>query len=151
MNNLTVENIYIRSIGILKIYLSDSFIEILNAYITETGNGACFSSEIKWYSNSKLFKSIKDIMLANKTKYSLIFYKEGVKRIIIISKKENNKWFSLFYTVTPSETEREQYFRKKYPFNYYKGYITGCICGFVAFPFYKFFGIKILPDRYYNF
>ena len=151
MSALTIENIYIRSLGILKIYLSDNFIEILNAYIRETGNSVCFISEIKWHSNSKLFKSIKEIMHKQNSKFSMIFYMEGEKRSILISKQKANKWFSLFYTVKPSDSERRQYFRSKYPLHYLRGYIAGYICSLIAFPFYKLFGIKLLPERYYNF
>ena len=41
---------------------------------------------------------------------------EGENRVIIISKSEASKWFSLFYTVKLSEIERKQYFRKNIRF-----------------------------------
>jgi len=71
---------------------------------------------------------------------------EGNKRYILISRCEANKWYSLFYTVKPSDSERSQYFRKKYPLSFYRGYIAS----FIGFYLYRYFGIKILPEKYYN-
>ena len=146
MDTVFEKNIFIRGLGVLKIYLSDNIVNIFNTYIKETGNSVCFTSEIKWYSNNKLYKSIKDNMIESKTIYSMIFYMEGNKRNILINRYEANKWYSLFYTVKPSESEKTQYFKKKYPFSFYRG----CIAGFLGFYLYRYFGIKILPDKYYN-
>jgi len=74
MENVIEKNIFIRGLGVLKIYLSDNIINIFNAYIKETGNSVCFTSEIKWRSNSKLYKIIKDNMIESNTIYSMIFY-----------------------------------------------------------------------------
>jgi hypothetical protein len=146
MDLLTETNIYIRGLGILKIFLSNDFIDILNSYINQTGNSVCFKEEIKWKSNNKLFKSIKDIMNEYNVSYSIVHYMKGESRIILINKRTANKWYTLFYSVKPSEAERTQYFKKKYHFSFY----TGCFLGFIGFILYKLLGIRILQEKYYR-
>jgi hypothetical protein len=71
---------------------------------------------------------------------------ERENRIILINKRTANKWHTLFYSVKPSEAERRQYFKKKYPFSFYRGYFFGFIDTFL----YKTLGIKILPEKFYE-
>jgi len=61
--------------------------------------------------------------------YSMYFYMEGDLRNIIINRQIGNKYHSLFYNVKPSQSERSNYFRKKYPFSYYGGFVKGYIYG----------------------
>jgi hypothetical protein len=151
MDNSVVNNLYVRGLGTLEISLSNDFIEILNAYIKQTGNSVCFIEEIKWKSNNKLSKSIKGIMNDYNVNYSIVYYMEGKKRTVLINKRATNNWYSLLYQVKPSEKERTQYFKKKYPLSFYFGYIKGFISYFLALSIYKLFGIKIVPEKYINY
>jgi hypothetical protein len=132
-------NIYIKGLGTIKISLSNDFDEILKAYIKQTGNSIYFIEEKKCVSNSKLVRNIKDIMNEYNTNYSFIHYMKGEKQITLIKKRKANKWYTLIYQVKPSDNEK-----RKYTFSIY--YIAGCIAGLL----YNWFGIKILPEKYYE-
>ena len=118
-------DIYFKKQGLLKFYFSNDFDLILNAYIRQTKNRVCLENEIEWELDKKLSKKISNIMTRYNVNYSMTFYMEGEYRIIELYKRIGKNFYFVFYRVKPSKKEVTTYYKRKFPFHFYSGYIVG--------------------------
>ena len=118
-------DVYFKKQGLLKFYFSNDFDLILNAYIRQTKTRVCLENEIEWDLGKKISKKISSIMTRYNVNYSMTFYIKGEYRIINFYKRIGENFYFDSYRVKPSKKEVTAYYKRKYPFYYYYGYISG--------------------------
>ena len=126
-------DIYFKRYGTLKYYFSNDFEKLLNAYIEQTGGSVCLTDKITWALVKKPNKDIKNLMDKYSVKYSMTFFMEDKHRTVIFNKRVNNKLYSVNYAVKPSKNETGIFYKRKYTFYYYYGYVCGVIYGFFRY------------------
>jgi hypothetical protein len=103
----------------------------MNAYIRQTGNSIRLTEELKWKSNKRLANDIRSLMNEYDVKYSMTYCMIEKYRYITFHKRDLDKWSSAYYSVIPSESEKQNYYRINYPFHFYTGFIKGFFQGMI--------------------